>query len=97
MVTTRFLLAGLAACWIAVATSAWRGRRRDVSRWGPVRCHRAVATLRHWSPDADGPPVAATWCRPLVGPTAVSPRNLPQQRRAEEPEPALMVSSTRPR
>jgi hypothetical protein len=77
---TRFVLAGLAACWLAVAASAWRGRRRDVARHGPLRWHRAVATLRGWSPDDGGPPVAATWCRPLVQPVVVPIRELPQQR-----------------
>ena len=80
---TRFILAGLAVCWLAVGAGAMRGRRRDVARRGPIRWHRAVDTLSGWSPDSDGPPVAATWCRPLVQPVVPmreSLRDLPQQR-----------------
>jgi len=92
---TRFILAGLAVCWLAVGAGALRGRRRDVARRGPIRWHRAVATLSGWSPDSDGPPVAATWCRPLVQPIVVSTRDLPQQRRTDEAEAGLTLSSTR--
>jgi hypothetical protein len=80
---TRIVLAGLAACWLAVAAATWRGRRRDVARRMPVRWHRAVATLDGWSADGEGPPVAATWCRPLVQPVVVARSDagaLPQQR-----------------
>ena len=75
---TRFLLAGLALCWLAVGASAWRGRRRDGARRGPVRWHRAVRTLERGSPDSSGVPVAATWCRPIVQPVVV--QDLPRQR-----------------
>jgi len=76
---TRFILAGLAVCWLAVGAAALRGRRRDVARHGPVRWHRAVATLEGWSATRDDPPVAATWCRPLVRSDVAGPR-LPRQR-----------------
>jgi len=47
----------------------------------PLRWHRAVSTLQGWSAAADdGPPVAATWCRPLVEPVLLTPRDLPRQR-----------------
>ncbi|HET7310566.1 MAG TPA: hypothetical protein VFJ17_04510 [Mycobacteriales bacterium] len=77
---TRIVIGGLAACWLAVALSAWRNRRRDVARHMPVRWHRAVATLNRWSAGCDDDlPVAATWCRPLVKPLFVA-HDLPQQR-----------------
>jgi hypothetical protein len=78
---TRIVIGGLAACWLAIGLSAWRNRRRDVSRRMPVRWHRAVSTLSGWSAGADDdPPVAATWCRPLVQPVLISARDLPRQR-----------------
>ena len=77
---TRFIIAGLAVCWLVVGAAALRGRRRDVARHGPVRWHRAVATLNGWAPGDDGPPVAATWCRPLVQPVVVPMRDVPLQR-----------------
>jgi len=80
---TRIVLGGLAACWLAVGLSAWRHRRHDVARRMPVRWHRAVSTLSAWSAAAtDDPPVAATWCRPLVQPLLLATRDLPQQRAA---------------
>jgi hypothetical protein len=71
---TRFLIAGLAVCWLAVGASAWRHRRRDGRRHGPVRWHRAVHTLSAWSTDTAGIPVAATWCQPVIVPMTDVPR-----------------------
>jgi hypothetical protein len=79
---TRILLAGLAVCWLAVGAAAWRRRRRDGARRGPVRWHRAVATLSGWAPDTGELPVAAAWCRPVVG--AVPLSALPRQRAAAD-------------
>ena len=90
---TRFILAGLAVCWLAVGAAAVRGRRRNVVRHGPVRWHRAVATLSGWSPGDDGPPVAATWCRPLVQPVLASLGELPRQRASVDDEESAPVSA----
>lgn len=58
----------------------------------PVRWHRAVSTLSGWSGSADdGPPVAATWCRPLVQPVFV-PSDLPQQRDGAVTDAAVEIS-----
>lgn len=95
---TRILLGGLAACWLAVGLSAWRNRRRDVARRMPLRWHRAVSTLSTWSAAADDdPPVAATWCRPLVQPVVFSTRDLPQQRDAAPEDATAALSGSRPR
>ncbi|HET6818438.1 MAG TPA: hypothetical protein VFH66_14515 [Mycobacteriales bacterium] len=87
---TRILIGGLALCWLAVGFSAWRHRRRDGARLMPVRWHKAVGTLRGWSETRDvDPPVAATWCRPIVRPVEVHSLPLPQQRRSDRETSAV--------
>jgi hypothetical protein len=90
---TRIVVPALAVCWLAVGLSAWRGRRRDVGRDGPVRWHRAVATLQGWSPDHDGVPAATTWCRPVTMPVPLA--DVPRQRsnRSDESAAALVPTS----
>ena len=86
----------LAVCWLAVGVSAWRHRRRDVVRRGPIRWHRAVHTLSAWSDDTAGIPVAATWCRPLLQPATLPTSDLPRQRsRAADTEVGSELSPSR--
>jgi hypothetical protein len=92
---TRIVLGGLAVCWLALGLSAWRSRRRDVGRHMPVRWHRAVATLDGLSAIGDDdPPVAATWCRPLVQPAMLVTTDLPQQRDGAAVDASLQVSGS---